>query len=170
MTRSTRAAINRSAAPPARDTWILLRRTSSGPWTTGISTATWLGSSTTTTLSYHFHLCVVDGLFERIDSDQGPETNTGGLRFHEAAGLTPQLLDRLQHTVRQRVLYVLPSPDPSGRTALRLSALEFLDRLATLVPPPHIHRHRYHGVFAPNAPLRPLIAPLELSTACEESP
>ena len=176
---------------------------------------------------YHFHLCVVDGLFEATEMDQDPETQTGGLRFHEATGLTPQLLDRLQHTVRQRVLrhfrrhgllephdaedmliwdhgggfsldgsvrieahdrsglerlirycarppfalerlhlvgertdqvlYVLPSPDPSGRTALRLSALEFLDRLATLVPPPHIHRHRYHGVFAPNAPLRPLV-------------
>jgi len=26
-----------------------------------------------------------------------------------------------------------------------------------LLPPPRIHRHRYHGVFAPNAPLRPLI-------------
>jgi len=23
--------------------------------------------------------------------------------------------------------------------------------------PPRIHRHRYHGVFAPNAPLRPLV-------------
>ena len=27
---------------------------------------------------------------------------------------------------------------------------EFLDRLADLVPPPRKHRHRYHGVFAPN--------------------
>ena len=48
-------------------------------------------------------------------------------------------------------------PDLSGRTALRLSALEFLDRLAKILPPPRIHRHRYHGVFAPNAPLRPLV-------------
>ncbi|MFM9059269.1 MAG: transposase, partial [Planctomycetaceae bacterium] len=31
-----------------------------------------------------------------------------------------------------------------------LSAGEFLDRLADLVPPPRRHRHRYHGVFAPN--------------------
>ena len=40
---------------------------------------------------------------------------------------------------------------------MRLSALEFLDRLAKILPPPRIHRHRYHGVFAPNAPLRPLV-------------
>gem|GEM_PF-5664179 len=30
----------------------------------------------------------------------------------------------------------------------------FDSRLARLVPPPHIHRHRYHGVLAPNARLR----------------
>ena len=34
------------------------------------------------------------------------------------------------------------------------SSLGFLDRLATLIPPPRKHRHRYHGVFAPNHPLR----------------
>jgi hypothetical protein len=32
-----------------------------------------------------------------------------------------------------------------------------LDRLAKILPPSPIHRHRYHGVFAPNAPLRPLV-------------
>jgi hypothetical protein len=71
----------------------------------------------------------------------------------------PFALDRL-HLVDDRsdqILYILPGPDLAGRTALRLSALEFLDRLAKILPPPRIHRHRYHGVFAPNAPLRPLV-------------
>ncbi|MGH8475384.1 MAG: hypothetical protein ACRER2_06370 [Methylococcales bacterium] len=27
------------------------------------------------------------------------------------------------------------------------------DKLAVLIPPPRKHRHRYHGVLAPNAPL-----------------
>lgn len=52
------------------------------------------------------------------------------------------------------VLYRLPRPTPDGRTVLWLSPLEFLDRLAALVPPPRVHRHRYHGVLAPNSPLR----------------
>ncbi len=56
-----------------------------------------------------------------------------------------------------QILYLLPKPDLAGRTALRLSALEFLDRLATNLPPPRFLPHRYHGVFAPNAPLRPLV-------------
>jgi hypothetical protein len=37
---------------------------------------------------------------------------------------------------------------------VELSAFEFLDRVADLVPPPRKHRHRYHGVFAPNHTLR----------------
>jgi hypothetical protein len=71
----------------------------------------------------------------------------------------PFALERL-HLVGGRsdqILYLLPGPDLSGRTALRLSALEFLDRLAKILPPPRIHRHRYHGVLAPNAPLTPLV-------------
>ena len=31
---------------------------------------------------------------------------------------------------------------------------ELLDRLARLIPPPRVHRHSYHGVFAPNAKWR----------------
>jgi hypothetical protein len=37
---------------------------------------------------------------------------------------------------------------------LRLTALELVERLATLIPPPRLHRHRSHGVLAPNAPQR----------------
>jgi hypothetical protein len=51
-------------------------------------------------------------------------------------------------------VYRLTEPDMHGREVLRLTPLELLDRLARLVPPPRIHRHRYHGVLAPNARLR----------------
>ena len=40
---------------------------------------------------------------------------------------------------------------------VRLSPIEFLGRLAALLPPPRLHRHRYHGVLAPGARLRPLV-------------
>ena len=39
---------------------------------------------------------------------------------------------------------------------------EFLDRLADLVPPPRKHRHRYHGVFAPNHQLRKAVTALAI--------
>ena len=59
----------------------------------------------------------------------------------------PFALERL-HLVGGRsdqVLYLLPGPDLAGRTALRLSALKFLDRLAMILPPPRLHRHRFCG-------------------------
>jgi hypothetical protein len=39
---------------------------------------------------------------------------------------------------------------------------EFLDRLADLVPPPRKHRHRYHGVFAPNHKLRKAVTAMAI--------
>jgi hypothetical protein len=58
----------------------------------------------------------------------------------------------------ERILYTLPRPQPDGQSLLTLTPLQFLDRLAVLIPPPRRHRHRYHGAFAPNAALRPLIS------------
>ena len=56
-----------------------------------------------------------------------------------------------------RLLYRFPKPDLNGRTEILLTPLELLQRLARFVPPPHVHRHRYHGVLAPNATLRPQV-------------
>ena len=47
-----------------------------------------------------------------------------------------------------------PCPQRNGCTQLTLTPLEFIDHLAALIPPPRLHRHRYHGVLAPNSPLR----------------
>ena len=46
------------------------------------------------------------------------------------------------------------STRPGANGVVELTPFEFLDRLADLVPPPRKHRHRYHGVFAPNHKLR----------------
>jgi hypothetical protein len=76
-----------------------------------------------------------------------------------------------------RVRYVLPrhkaanwvgrgrgrkSTRPGANGVVELSPLEFLDRLADLVPPPRKHRHRYHGVFAPNHKLRRAVTGLAI--------
>jgi len=51
-------------------------------------------------------------------------------------------------------------PLPDGRDILALSPLDFLAALARLIPPPRVHRHRYHGVLAPNAHLRSRVVAL----------
>jgi hypothetical protein len=55
---------------------------------------------------------------------------------------------------QSRVNYRLPKPRRDGTTVLSLTPLELIDHLAAVIPPPRRHRHRYHGVLAPNAPLR----------------
>jgi hypothetical protein len=82
---------------------------------------------------------------------------------HDRAGLErllrycarpPFALERLELLDAERVVYRLPKPQRDGTTALTLTPLELIDHLAALIPPPRRHRHRYHGVLAPNAPLR----------------
>ncbi len=68
----------------------------------------------------------------------------------------PFALERLELVGEHRVIYIyrLPRPRRDGCTKLVLTPLEFIDHLAALIPPPRLHRHRYHGVLAPNSPLR----------------
>jgi len=54
------------------------------------------------------------------------------------------------------------STRPGANGVVDLSPFEFLDRLADLVPPPRKHRHRYHGVFAPNHKLRSAVTALTI--------
>ena len=59
----------------------------------------------------------------------------------------PFALDRLRELDPERLLYEATKPGPGGSGPLLLTPLQLLDRLAALVPPPRIHRHRYHGVL-----------------------
>jgi hypothetical protein len=59
-----------------------------------------------------------------------------------------------------QVIYLPARPTRDGRTVLALSPLEFLAALSRLIPPPRVHRHRYHGVLAPNARLRERVVTL----------
>jgi hypothetical protein len=52
------------------------------------------------------------------------------------------------------------STQPGACGVIELAPFEFLDRLADLIPQPRRHRHRYHGVFAPNHPLRSAVTAL----------
>ena len=48
-----------------------------------------------------------------------------------------------------------------------MSPLEFMQRLAALVPRPRLHLIRFHGVLAPHAKLRAEIVPSEPVNAHE---
>jgi hypothetical protein len=69
-----------------------------------------------------------------------------------------------------RLLYRFPKPDVYGRTELLLTPLELLDALSKFVAPPRVHRHRYHGVLAPNARLRPHVVAFGRAEHVSEAP
>jgi len=52
------------------------------------------------------------------------------------------------------VTYRLPKPGRKGETTMSLGPLDFIGKLADLIPKPGRHRIHYQGAFAPNAPLR----------------
>jgi hypothetical protein len=69
-------------------------------------------------------------------------------------------LERLRELDPERLLDEGTKPGPGGNGPLLLTPLGLLDRLAALVPPPRVHRHRYFGVLAPNAHLRAALTAL----------
>ena len=72
----------------------------------------------------------------------------------------PALADeRVQLNAAGQVELKLKTPWRDGTTHLVMSPLEFLQRLAALVPWPRLHLIRFHGVLAPNAKLRSLVVP-----------
>jgi hypothetical protein len=57
------------------------------------------------------------------------------------------------------VVLQLKSPYQNGTTHIVMSPLEFMQRLAALVPRPRLNLIRFHGVLAPNATLRSMVVP-----------
>jgi len=72
---------------------------------------------------------------------------------------------RLRRTPAGEVVLQLKTPYRDGTTHLVMTPLEFLQRLAALVPRPRLHLIRFHGVLAPNAALRSQIVPGEADPA-----
>ena len=66
----------------------------------------------------------------------------------------PLSLERLGRLDKNTLVYRLRRPTVDGRTEVLVTEPGLLDRLALLVTPPRLHKHRYCGVLAPNAALR----------------
>ena len=59
--------------------------------------------------------------------------------------------ERLERDGEGQVVLQLKSAWRDGTTHISMSPLEFMQRLAALVPRPRLHLIRFHGVLAPNA-------------------
>lgn len=68
-------------------------------------------------------------------------------------------LERLSFNHRGQVVYTLKKPYDDGTTAIVMSPMELMERLAALVPRPRVHLTRFSGVFAPHYKYRSLVVP-----------
>ncbi len=112
------------------------------------------------------------GLLSADDAQVMAEWEHGGgfsvdaevrIEAHERDGLERLLrycarpafaLERLREIDPEHLVYESVKPGPGGSVSLMLTPMQWLDRLAALIPPPRRHRHRYVGVLAPNLPRR----------------
>ncbi|MDB4035787.1 transposase [Pseudomonadales bacterium] len=109
-----------------------------------------------------------------------------GFSFNAAVSCQPYQRDRLERlcryvtrpaiclerlTVRAdgKIQYKLKNPFRNGTTHILFSPLDFLSKLAALVPRPRSNLVRYHGVFAPNAKIRKLIVPKHNKTTVKKA-
>ena len=70
---------------------------------------------------------------------------------------------RLSLAANGNVLVALKTPYDDGTSHVVLSPMEFMGRLAALVPKPRVNLTRYHGVFSPNSKLREFVVPAKPS-------
>jgi hypothetical protein len=85
-------------------------------------------------------------------------------------------LERLTQDANGELIYTFTHPWSDGTTGIRLAPLELLEKLAALVPLPHVHLVRYGGCLAPHSHLRGAIIPtprqqgLDAPEVCPTSP
>jgi len=115
------------------------------------------------------------GLLEKEEAQNMLSWNTSGFSVDASVLIDAQDREGLERLIRYcarpvfassrleqiggKLKYILSKP-LQGEKVLLLKPFELLDRLAKLIPPPRYHRHFYHGVLAPNAPLRTKIRAL----------
>ena len=75
--------------------------------------------------------------------------------------------ERLKLSRAGQVVLQLKSTYKDGTTYIVMEPLEFMEKLAALVPRPRLHLIRFHGVLAPNAKLRSQIVPAPAPRATE---
>jgi hypothetical protein len=66
---------------------------------------------------------------------------------------------RLSLTSAGNIRYRLKTPYSDGTTHVIFEPLDFISKLASLVPKPKVNLTRFHGVFAPNSKHRILVTP-----------
>ncbi len=116
------------------------------------------------------------GYEEEIPKNQGYGcASKNGFSIHAATSIKAHERDRLEQLLRYlgrgpvahdkmrldqhgNILYELKKSF-DGATHVLLSPLEFIEKLAAIIPPPYRHQVNYYGCLSSHSKLRPLIVP-----------
>jgi hypothetical protein len=130
-------------------------------------------------LNVHFHMLFLDGVYvERSDGALLDEQVGMVAGFNLHAGVAARADERkklerlcryisrpavsekrLSLTPNGNIRYQLKTPYRDGTTHVIFEPLDFMARLAALVPKPRVNLTRFHGVFAPNSKHRAMVTP-----------
>jgi ribosomal protein S27E len=91
------------------------------------------------------------GVFANADE---PEKLERLCRYISRPAISEQRLSMTQHG---KVRYELKTPYRDGTTHVFFDPIDFIGKLAALIPPPRLNLTRFFGVFAPNSNLRALV-------------
>ncbi len=69
--------------------------------------------------------------------------------------------ERLSLNVRGEVVYKFKKLWDDGTTAIKMTQLEFIEKLVALVPIPRVHLTRFHGALGPHYKYRKQIVPIK---------
>jgi len=106
--------------------------------------------------------------------DLGQAAKVAGFSLHAGVVAEPHRRDKLERLCRYisrpavsekrlamtsngKIRYQLKTPYRDGTTHVIFEPLDFIARLAALVPKPRVNLTRFHGVFAPNSKHRILV-------------
>ena len=67
--------------------------------------------------------------------------------------------ERISFLPNGHIAYKLKTPYSDGRTYVFFEPIKFIEKLASLIPPPRSNLLHFHGVFAPHSKLRKKIVP-----------
>ena len=79
-------------------------------------------------------------------------------------------IPRLSQSSTGKVVYTLKTPYRDGTTQVAFEPVDFIARLAALVPKPRVNLTRYHGVLAPNHRWRGLVTPAKRGKGAKRHP
>lgn len=118
-----------------------------------------------------FRLQTLPAMVESLDTHGPIVAKAGGFSLHAGVSAKAHQRDKVERLCRyiarpavstqrlkrlpdDKISYELKTPYKNGTTHVLFEPLDFIARLAALVPKPRVHLTRFHGVFAPNSKYR----------------